>query len=144
MRPTTGFSSESGGCFKKLPLERRVAGFFVSSVGGSVRLPQTKTAEEGVLVVAEAGSGGKCFQFFGITPAEDDVIGFERGFQQFGDFEDFATPLFLAIFFEATNSEIILVGFSFFVEQMSEFHGLEKAIANHRGAEAGAQAEEKH
>jgi len=34
--------------------------------------------------------------------------------------------------------------FPFFVQQVREFHGLKKAIHDHGGSEAGAEAEEEH
>src|SRR5215469_1158231 len=55
-----------------------------------------------------------------------------------------AAPFFLAEALEAAHAEIILVGFSFFVEQVGELHGLEYAVDHHGGAQASAEAEKKH
>src|ERR1700722_1158185 len=107
-------------------------------------LPEAEAAGEGVVVAAEARAGGESFQFFGIATAEDDVIGFERGLQKFSDFEDFAAPFFLAVFFQTSDAQVVLVGFSLFVFEMGEFHGFEIAVGNHGGAETGAETEEEH
>ena len=107
-------------------------------------MPEAKATDEGIVVAAQARAGRKRFQFFGIAAAEDDVIGGERFLQALDDFGDVAAPFFLPEAFEAANAEVVFVGFPFFVEKMREFHGLEKTVDDHRGAEAGAETEEEH
>ncbi len=83
-------------------------------------------------------------ELFAVAAAKDDVIGIQRRFQALHDFGDVAAPLFFAEAFEAAKAEVIFVGFPFFVGQVRELHRLKKAVHNHGGAEAGAEAEEKH
>jgi hypothetical protein len=106
--------------------------------------PEAEAAEEGVFVFAEAGSGGHGVELFAVAAAEDDVIGIQRRFEEFHDFRDVAAPFLLAQAFEAAKAEIVFVGFPFLVNQVREFHRLEKAVHDHGGAEAGAETEEEH
>jgi hypothetical protein len=106
--------------------------------------PEAVAAEEGVFIFAEAGAGGQGVEFLAVAAAEDDVIGIEGFFEELHDFGNVAAPLFFAEAFEAAQAEIVFVGFPFFVEQVGEFHGLEKTVDDHGGAEAGSEAEKKH
>ena len=92
--------------------------------------PETEAAEEGIFIFAEAGAGGQGVEFFAVSTAEDDVIGGEGIFETLHNFGYVAAPLFFAEALEAANAEIVLVSFSFFVEQVREFHRLEKTAYN--------------
>jgi len=45
---------------------------------------------------------------------------------------------FFAQAFQAAQPGVILIGFAVLVRKMGKFHGLDDAVDDHRGAEAGA------
>ncbi len=71
------------------------------------------------------------FQLFNIASAQYHVVRFESGDHASHHVLDMAPPLFLAVFFQSSESDVALVR-SLFVRQMTEFHGLDNAIHNKR------------
>src|SRR5208337_1222299 len=112
--------------------------------GSAVLLPQAEAAEEGIAIAAEAGTRGIALQFFAVATAEDHVIGFQSALQFFDDPGNMLAPFIFAQVFNATQAEIVFVGFALTVKQVRQFHGLKNAVHNHRRAKTRAQTEKQH
>src|SRR5262245_19593857 len=54
-----------------------------------------------------------------------------------------APPFFLAPPFQAARADVIFVS-SFLIRKMSQFHRLDDAIDDHRGAQTSPKSEEEH
>ncbi len=106
--------------------------------------PEAEGAEEGIGVFAAADAVGKAVQEFGIAPAEDDVVGFERGFQFPHHVHHVAAPLLLAQALQTRFADVVLIGAAMLVRKMGELEGLQDSVHNQRGTETRAQAEEQH
>lgn len=105
--------------------------------------PKAKAAYESVVVIARAAARRQLFQFVDVAATKDYVVGLESGDQTFYDIRDMAAPFVNAVFLESSKADVIFKS-TFLVRQMSEFHRLDDAIDNHRGAETGSETEEEH
>ena len=108
----------------------------------SVSRPKSIPTKEGVIVVSRTGAVREHFQLFDIPSTEDDVLGFEGSDEESNDFGDILPPLFLATFFQATEADIIFVS-SLFIREMTQLHGFDDPIDNHRRSKSRAEAEKE-
>src|SRR5580700_11957211 len=113
-------------------------------VGYLVFLPHAKTAEKGILIVAEARSRRQLLQFLAVSAAQHHVVRIQRGLQLLGNFGHTAAPLFCSHSFEAAQSQIVLVAFAVFIGQMRQLHGLQNSVDDHRRSQPGSQSEKQH
>ena len=104
-------------------------------------LPEFESSCKRIGVVSYPATRGDLLQLLNIAPAQNYVVRFKSGDQTSHHVFDIAPPLFLAAFFQSSESDVGLVR-SLLVRQMTEFHRLDDAIYNKGRTEPGAQAEE--
>src|SRR5690348_1476227 len=83
-------------------------------------------------------------QLVDISSADDNVIRLKGRAKSFDHIGDVAPPFLFPEALQPANADKILVGLPFLVRKVAQFHRFEKSVHDHRGAQAGAQAEEKH
>ena len=88
-------------------------------------------------------SGGKFFQQFQLPPPKTTSSGSSAALETFHHVFDVLAPFFLPMRSRPANARRSLRR-SLAVRKMAQFHGLDDAVDNERGAQAGAQAEEQH
>src|ERR1039458_7614511 len=103
--------------------------------------PDSKTADERKVVIAEPRILGQPFELARIAAADDDIVGLEHGTQAFHDLLDVPLPLFRAQPAQASITNIVFVGAPLLEGQMPKFHGRHDVVDNQGGAKSRAEAE---
>ena len=106
-------------------------------------LPEFESSYKRIGVVSYPATWRDFLQLLNIASAQNYIVRFKSCDHASHHVLDIAPPLFLAVFFQSSESHVALVR-SLFIRQMTEFHGLDDAIYNKGGTEPGAQAEEQH
>src|SRR6185503_11615890 len=78
------------------------------------------------------------------SAAQHDVIRLQCGEQTLQDVIDLTLPFLPANALEGCGADALLERLAVAVRQMSEFHRLQNAIDDHRGAKTRSQAQEQH
>jgi len=127
------------------PVVRHLAGVERSRGAFSliVAVPQREPSAERIGAVAGAATGRELFQFPDVASSENDVVGFEGGDEAGHHVSDALAPFLLAQPLQSLDPDMILVGGPL-VRKVAELHGLDDAIHNHAGTEAGSEAQEEH
>src|SRR5229473_1430694 len=115
-----------------------------TAILSSLFLPHAEAAEEGIFIAAQPGAGRQLLQFLAVSPAQDDVIGFQSSTQLLRNFRNLQTPFFLPQSLEAAQAEIVFVRFPFFVREVCQLHRLQDSIHDHRRPEARAKSQKQH
>src|SRR4051812_43347940 len=82
-------------------------------------LPQTKSAEKCIAVVAGARSGWQLVQLFDVAASQHGIFRLERGDQACDDVLDTALPVLFSTLLQFVAPDIVFVG-AFLVRQMTE------------------------
>src|SRR5262245_53455695 len=86
--------------------------------------PQPKAAEESLVVVSCATAQRQNLEFLDVPTADHGVLGLQRVDQALHDIDDMPPPLLLAVAFQTSQSEVVLVS-ALPIGQVSEFHRLQ-------------------
>src|SRR4030095_11103593 len=114
--------------------------FFRSAIFlGNGFLPQAKSSKKCVGIVACAATCRRLFKLPDVVYAEHHGVGFEGNNPALDDVSDNTPQSFLAMLLQSANPNVILKG-GLFVRQVSQLHGLDDAIHNHRGSKASSQS----
>jgi hypothetical protein len=124
-------------------VERSRGAFCARGMPLIVAVPQREPSAERIGVVAGAATGRELFQFPHVASSENDVVGFEGGDEAGHHVSDALAPFLLAQPLQSLDPDMILVGGPL-VRKVAELHGLDDAIHNHAGTEAGSEAQEEH
>ena len=92
-------------------------------------LPEFESSCKRIGVVSYPATWRDFLQLLNIASAQHHVVRFKSGDHASHHVLDVAPPLFLAVFFQSSESDVALVR-SLFVRQMTEFHGFDDAIYN--------------
>src|SRR3984957_19092236 len=112
-------------------LGRTLLGGAIACQFGIDVLPELDTAIDGVTVCAEDHVVRKILHQLGITAAEEHGIADHAGLKAIDDVQDGLSPTPDTPTFEASDTDVLLVGEAFFVGQMSEFERDDDAIEDH-------------
>src|ERR1700721_177998 len=85
---------------------------------------------------------GQVCHKLGVATTEQNRVADHRSLEESDDIEDGLTPALLAATFEAHETNIILIGETFFVRQVGEFERDDGAVEDERRAQPRAGAEE--
>jgi hypothetical protein len=107
-------------------------------------LPELDAAVDGVAVCAEDHVIRQVLHQFGVTPAKENCLADHAGLEAGDDVQDGFSPTPDTPTFEASDTDVLFVSKAFFIGQVSEFERDDDAVEDHRGAQAGAGAEEEH
>src|SRR4029453_2907583 len=102
-------------------------------------LPQAKTPEECVRVVAGAAARWQRVQLVDVAASEHDVLRLERGHQTTDDVLHIAPPLPEPVRLQSAQADVLLES-SVPVRQMAQLHRLNDAFDDESRAQAGSQA----
>src|SRR5262249_24882225 len=106
-------------------------------------LPQPKSAEKRIGIVACTRMWRKRLELADVAAANNDVIGLERRNQPRHDVGDVTTPFLLAVALQAGTPHVVLEG-GLLVGQMAELHRLHDAIDDHGRSKSRSQSQKQH
>src|SRR6185436_19601575 len=106
-------------------------------------LPQSESSQECVRVRPRPCPVRKLAQFLCVAAAEDDVLRLQRVLETGDDFGHGLRPFLLAEAIEAALADVVLERL-LAIRKVSDLHGLDDAVDDHRGAETRAEAKEQH
>ena len=99
--------------------------------------PEFESSHESVSVVSYPATRRNLLQLLNIASTQYHIVRLESGDHASHHVFDIAPPLFLAVFFQSSETDIGLVR-ALFIRQMTKFHRLDDAIYNKGGTEPGA------
>src|SRR5580698_344511 len=106
-------------------------------------IPKPEASAKSVGVVTGAALRRQLVNVLYIAAAEDRVFRLQGGDEVGHDIRDLLPPLVLAQTVETPLADVVFKR-SFLIRHVPEFHRLDHAIHDHRGAEAGAESQEQH
>jgi len=106
-------------------------------------VPHAKAADEGVRIVAGPTSSWQLVHMNDVAATYYDVLGLKCRDQSFDHVFHERTPAFLAEAVEAQVAYVIFEG-AFLIGQVTEFHGFDNAVYDHRRTESCSQSQEQH
>ena len=110
--------------------ELRVRGTSPAVRASVIFSPQSKSAAEGIGVVACARMRRQRFELPDVASPDHRIIGLQRGDEAGHDVGNVTPPFLFAVALQSGPADVVLIG-TLLVGQVTELHGLHDAVDNH-------------
>src|SRR5260370_12877676 len=86
-----------------------------AAILSSLFLPHAEAAEEGIFIAAKPDAGRQLLQFLDVSPAQDDIIGFQSSPQLLRYFRRVLAPFFLPHSSSSAPAQLVFLSFPAFL-----------------------------